>query len=390
MLSIESRKTSTLAIAMSQEIDIQPNMITWAIDRAGFQLDDFTEKFPKVLDWLNHQKKPTVKQLEDFSHRVHLPFGYLFLPEPPVEKLPIVFFRTGRASTHRVSLNIQETVRLLKHRQDWLSEYLAEMGEEPLPFVGKFGLQNTAEEIAADIRATLKLSPNWASVFPNWTTAKAHLAQKIEDLGIVISFNSVVENNNTRKIDPNECRGFVLVDAFAPFLFVNNADSKAAQMFTMAHELAHVWTGQSAGFDSRMMLPADDPMEQLCDRTAAELLVPSHDFRVFWEEKPQIAAAARHFKVSELVAARRALDLGLIDKNYFFGFYNNFMNRHFEKKINASGGGDFYNTQKVRLGLPFLTRLNQALKSGKILHREVYQLTGLKGDTFHNVTQKIL
>jgi Zn-dependent peptidase ImmA (M78 family) len=161
-------------------------------------------------------------------------------------------------------------------------------------------------------------------------------------------------------------------------------------MFTMAHELAHVWTGQSAGFDSQMMLPADDPMEQLCDRAAAELLVPSADFRIFWQETPQIAAAARHFKVSEIVAARRALDLGLIDKNYFFGFYNNFMNRYFEKKSNASGGGDFYMTQKVRLGLPFLARLNQALKSGKILHREVYQLTGLKGDTFNNVTQKIL
>ncbi|MFN4257298.1 MAG: ImmA/IrrE family metallo-endopeptidase [Saprospiraceae bacterium] len=366
-------------------------MITWAIDRAGFQLDDFAEKFPKVLDWLNYQKTPTVKQLEDFSRRVYLPFGYLFLPQPPVEKSPIPFYRTGKAAaTDKVSLNVQETVRLLKHRQDWLADYLQENGEGPLPFVGKFGLQNTPEEIAADIRNTLNLAPNWASHFPNWSLAKAHFAQKIEDLGIVLSFNGVVENNNHRKIDPNEVRGFVLVDEFAPFLFVNAADSKAAQMFTMAHELAHVWTGKSAGFDSRNMLPADDPMEQLCDQTAAELLVPSIDFRNFWQEKPQIAAAARHFKVSEIVAARRALDLGLIDKNYFFGFYNNFMNRHHERKLTQPKGGNHYNTQKVRLGLPFLARLNQALKSGKILHREVYQLTGLRGDTFHKLTQKIL
>ncbi len=375
---------------MSREINIQPNIITWAIDRAGFQLDDFMEKFPRVSDWLNDKKKPTVKQLEDFSRRVHLPFGYLFLPEPPVEKLPIPFFRTGRVQSEKISLNVQETVRLLKHRQDWLSEYLEENGETPLPFVGKFGLQHTPEEIATDIRATLQLAPYWASLFPNWSLAKAHLAQKIEETGIVISFNSVVENNNNRKIDPKEVRGFVLVDGFAPFLFINSADSKAAQMFTMAHELAHVWTGQSAGFDSRMMLPADDPMEQLCDRTAAELLVPSHDFRIFWQEKPQISATARHFKVSEIVAARRALDLGLIDQKYFFGFYNNFMNRHFEQKATNTGGGDFYATQKVRLGLPFLARINHALNSGKILHREVYQLTGLKGDTFHNVTKKIL
>lgn len=383
-------KTHIIVPVMSQHIHIQPKMLTWAIRRAGFELDDFADRYPKVLDWLNSVKQPTVRQLEEFSHKVYLPFGYLFLPEPPIETLPFTFFRTGRVATDQVSLNVQETVRLLKYRQDWLSEYLKETGEEPLPFVGKFGLQHAPEEIAADIRATLKLSPDWASHFPNWSLAKAHLAQQIEELGIVISFNGVVENNNKRKIDPQECRGFVLADEYAPFLFVNNNDSKAAQMFTMAHELAHVWTGQSAGFDSRMMLPADDPMEKLCDSTAAELLVPSLDFRFFWKKIPKISAAARHFKVSEIVAARRALDLGLIDREFFFGFYNNFMSRHFEKKSNTSDGGDFYKTQKVRLGMPFLSRLNHALKSGKLLHSDAYQLTGLKGDTFRNLTQKIL
>ena len=365
-------------------------MITWAIRRAGYQLDDFVEKFPKVLGWLNKVNQPTVNQLEDFSNKVHLPFGYLFLPEPPEELLPITFFRTGRGTTNQVSLNVQETVRLLKYRQDWLSEYLQEAGEEPLPFVARFGLQNTPEEIAADIRTTLQLSPDWASHLPNWSSAKTHLAQQIEEVGIVISFNGVVENNNIRKIDPDECRGFVLVDPYAPFLFVNNNDSKAAQMFTLAHELAHVWTGYSAGFDSRMLLPADDPVERLCDQTAAELLVPSHDFRVFWQEKPTIPTAARHFKVSEIVAARRALDLGLIDKSSFFRFYHQFMRRFSERKTNRSEGGNFFNTQKVRLGLPFLSHLNQALKSGKILHSEAYRLTGLKGDTFRTLTQKIL
>jgi len=375
---------------MSQQVHIQPKMLTWAIRRAGFDLDEFTDKFPKVRDWLDNAKQPTVRQLEDFSNKVHLPFGYLFLPEPPVEKLPITFFRTGRVATDQASLNVRETIRLMKYRQDWLSEYLQEIGEEPLPFLGRFGIHNTPEEIAADIRDALKMAPDWASHLPTWTLAKSHLAQQIENLGIVISFNGVVENSNKRKIDVSECRGFVLVDEYAPFLFVNNNDSKAAQMFTMAHELAHVWTGHSAGFDSRMMLPSDDPVEQLCDKAAAELLVPGIDFRIFWQEKPQIADAARHFKVSEIVAARRALDLGLIEKSYFYSFYNNFMSRHFEVKANSADGGNFYQTQKVRLGLPFLSRLNHALKSGKILHSEVYKLTGLKGDTFKNLTDKIL
>ncbi len=55
-------------------------------------------------------------------------------------------------------------------------------------------------------------------------------------------------------------------------MFINNSDGKAAQMFTISHELAHIWTGHSAGFDFRELLPANDPVELLCDKVAAEFL----------------------------------------------------------------------------------------------------------------------
>ncbi|MFN0215800.1 MAG: ImmA/IrrE family metallo-endopeptidase [Saprospiraceae bacterium] len=377
---------------MRTEVNIKPDMITWAIGRAGYDLEDFiTKKLPAVQEWLDDKKKPTVKQLEEFSHKVHLPFGYLFLPEPLVEQLPIPFFRTGRsAATRKVSLNIQETIQILKRRQDWLTDYLKESEGEPLAFVGKFGLKNSPEEIASDIRHVLQLEKDWASHFATWTQAKTHLAQKIEDVGIVVNFNSIVGNNAHRKIKVEECRGFVLVDAFAPFLFVNSADAKAAQMFTLAHELAHVWTGQSAGFDFQQMLPADDPMEKLCDQVAAEFLVPATAFIPYWNENSSIQAAARHFKVSPIVAARRALDLGLIDREAFFAFYHEHMRQEHFKKSNQNGGGDFYATQKLRLGLPFLVRLNQALKEGKVLYKDVYSLSGLKGETYQQFVHKTL
>lgn len=216
-----------------------------------------------------------------------------------------------------MSLNLQETIRILKYRQDWLADYLSEIEEEPLEFVGKFGLQHRPETIAENMRTTLGLDRNWASLFPTWSDAKKFLTQKIEDAGIVLVFNSVVENNNHRKINPAECRGFVLVDSLAPFLFINSADSKSAQMFTIAHELAHVWTGVSAGFDFKQMLPANDPMEKLCDQVAAEFLVPAEEFTNFWKDNPDTEKAARQFKVSQIVAARRALDLGMWDKKPF-------------------------------------------------------------------------
>ncbi|MBI1225858.1 MAG: ImmA/IrrE family metallo-endopeptidase [Bacteroidetes bacterium] len=375
---------------MSSTIQIPPSRFHWAIARAGFDFDEFLHKNERVKLWMNNQAQPTVRQLEDFAKKVYMPFGYLFLPELPKEQMPIPFFRTGKNNSDTaVSLNVRDTVSLLKYRQDWLSEYLQEQEEETLPFVGKYGLGDSPADIASDMRRELGLEGGWASHQANWTDAKTLLTRKIEDQGIVVVFNSIVENNSRRKVKVEECRGFVLVDAYVPFLFVNNADSKSAQMFTLAHELAHVWTGKSAGFDAQRMLPADDPMEQLCDKVAAEFLVPAQLFKEFWNEKPSIAGAARHFKVSPIVAARRALDLGFMSKPEYFSFYRNYISEEYHKKIQQSQGGDGLSNLKVRLGTTFVARLNVALKNGQISHKDAYRLTGLKGETYQKLINKL-
>lgn len=369
---------------MSNELNISPNMLEWAITRAGYDIEDFiTRKFPKVREWLNNTKSPTMRQLEDFSKAVHVPFGYLFLTEPPQEDAPIPFFRTGKEKDNKISLNIRDTVVLLKNRQDWLSELLNDDGEEPLPFVGRFDFKRNPDPliIAADIRNTLKLKPNWATQFKTVEESKDFLTERIEDCGIVVNYNSVVGNNNTRKIKVEECRGFVLIDEMVPFLFVNSGDSKGAQMFTLAHELVHVWIGKTAGFDLQQMLSSDDPAEKLCNTVAAEFLVPSALFKSAWAKGGGIHMLSKMFKVSPIVIARRALDLGEMNKDSFFTFYNGQIN-DFEK-VKATGG-NFHSTQKFRLGLLFMGRLNQALKEGKVLYRDAYRLSGLNGDTYHN------
>jgi Zn-dependent peptidase ImmA (M78 family) len=159
-------------------------------------------------------------------------------------------------------------------------------------------------------------------------------------------------------------------------------------MFTIVHELAHIWTGNSAGFDFRKLEPANDPVEILCDKVAAEFLVPENLFNDFWKSYPIIKIAAKHFKVSEIVIARRALDLNKITKEIFFQFYNDYFNREFLKKDNQNSGGDFYATTRKRLGMAFSYHINNAVKSGKLLYRDAYKLTSLKGDTFHNYFSK--
>lgn len=373
---------------MRTEINVDTNMLTWAVSRAGYDLVEFTEKVPNLEKWLKGEKKPTVKQLEAFSKKVYLPFGYLFLPEPPIENLPIPFFRTNGKRAEKVSINIYDTILLTQQRQDWLHDYLKDNKFENLPFVGKHSRTKNPIEIVNDIRQTLGLKENWASQLGNWEEAQNHLVQTIEDKGIITVFNGVVENNGYRKIPVDECRGFVLVDKIAPFMFINNADSKSAQMFTIVHELAHIWIGHSAGFDFRKIQPADNPIEILCDQVAAEFLVPEKAFNEKWKRNPNIKSASRYFKVSEIVIARRAMDTGKITRSQFFEFYNEYVKREFIKKESQSSGGNFYATTRKRLSVTFASHINNAVKTGQLLYRDAYKLTSLKGDTFHTFFSK--
>ena len=375
---------------MRTQVNINNDIIMWAIKRAGFKYDDSALKSLKIEAWLRKEKKPTVKQLEDFSRKVHLPFGYLFLNEPPKEELPIPFFRTNNDTT-KLSINVYETVLMIQQRQEWFKEYLKDNEATALNFVGKYKDNYNYNDIVEDIRKVMGIEKDWASKFNYFEDALNYLTSKIEELGIIVVFNGVVGNNNKRRIKVDECRGFVLVDEFAPFMFINAADAKAAQLFTLIHELAHIWTGKSAGFDFRGLLPANDPIELLCDKVAAEFLVPEDYFNKLWKDKNDIETISKYFKVSRIVVARRALDFGKITKIEFFDIYNKFLKDLNYKKEKQNDAGKFYATYattKKRLSLRFVYSVEQAVKSEKLLYRDAYRLTGLKGNTYHKFIQK--
>lgn len=356
-------------------------MLIWAIKRAGLGISEFLENNSKVKLWIDGEKLPTIKQLEEFSRKVYIPFGYLLLDEPPVEQLPIPYFRTNNA-VGKVHINIYDSILILQQRQEWLRDYLIENNFRKHRYVGKFHNQSDVDKIVQDIRNVTGLKENWAAGIPNWTVAQNHLIEKVEDCGIIVVFNGVVENNNNRVIPVDECRGFVLVDEYAPFMFINNSDFKSAQMFTILHELAHIWTGYSAGFDFRKLQPAADPVEQLCDRVAAEFLVPEQELNRIWNRESNTRLLSRYFKVSEIVIARRLLDTGKWSRTRFLTFYNEYKQREFQKKDDANPGGNFYATSRKRISLTFASHVNNALQSGQLLYRDACKLIGLKGDTF--------
>jgi Zn-dependent peptidase ImmA (M78 family) len=275
---------------------------------------------------------------------------------------------------------------MMQQRQAWMREFLIEQGQDRLAFVGSARLGESPQVVADRIRRALRFERGWAAQQPTWTDALRALRDAMEAIGILVVVNGVVGNNTHRKLDPSEFRGFVLVDDYAPLVFVNGADGKAAQMFTLAHELAHVWFGSSAAFDLRQLLPAEDRTEQVCNRVAAECLVPERELQEVWASARRTPEPfqwlARHFKVSVLVAARRALDLALIRRAEFLEFYEAYQEDERRTAAQRPEGGDFYATQNGRVGRRFAEAVAQAVKEGQLLYSEAFRLTGLYGKAF--------
>jgi len=385
-------------------VDVKPELLRWARERADLAVADLSKRFPKLEAWERGEERPTFKQLEAFGKATHVPFGYFFLPEPPEERLPIPDFRTvpgvGRRSP---SPDLLDTIYAMQRRQAWLREELIECEAEPLEFVGSARLADDPEAVGREMRRIVGLEAGWAATIRTWQEAVGELRRAIERLGVMAVVNGIVENNTHRKLDVEEFRGFALSDEYAPLIFVNGADAKSAQMFTLIHELAHIWLGESALTDAGLAaLPApsaarqagrpSQDIESWCDRAAAEFLVPARELKTYWpdvrHEKAPFEIIARRFKVSPIVAGRRAMDLRLVDREMFFAFYRKYVEEERTRSAGA-GGGDFYNNQNTRVGEMFAMQVIRAAKEGRLSFKEAYDLTGLRGGAFQEYAQRL-
>jgi Zn-dependent peptidase ImmA (M78 family) len=375
-------------------VSISEPLLRWALERSH-ERANLEARFPKLPEWLSGSGKPTLYQLEELAKATSTPLGYFFLSKPPEEQLSIPHFRTLASERPRQpSPDLLETVQMMERRQAWMRDYLIEQGHGPLDFVRSAQLTVKTEDLAKDMQETLGLARGWAAGQPRWTDALRHLQRKIEEAGILLAVSGIVGNNTHRKLDPAEFRGFVLVDEYAPLVFINGADGKAAQIFTLAHELAHIWFGRSAAFDLGELQPADDKTEIASNRVAAEFLVPASQLYDLWldikQEPERFQAIARCFKVSELVAVRRALDLGLITKKDFQDFYRNYQEKERRSASQGQEGGNFYATQNLRIGRRFAEAVMRAAREGKLLYQDAYKLTGLYGKTFEQYEHSLI
>lgn len=376
-------------------VDVKPDLLLWACERAGRSIDLLAQRqsFRKLPDWVSGAARPTLRQLEHFARATHTPFGYFFLPQPPEESVPIPDLRTiGNEHIGHPSPDLLDTMYLCQQRQEWYQDFALSMGQSPLPFVGSVTLQSDVVAVARSIRKALGFDVEERRSMPTWTEALRRFISQADSIGIMVMVSGIVGSNTHRSLDPQEFRGFALADPLAPLVFINGKDTKAAQMFTLAHELAHIWLGETALSDVGPVTMPSNKVEVWCNQVAAELLVPLvvlHDtYRGDVSLREELDHLARRFKVSTLVILRRLHDAEKLSRKELYHAYEEELKRL--RSLPRGDGGNFYLTLPARVSKRFARALVISTLEGQTLHRDAFRLLGFsKLATFHELGHQL-
>lgn len=376
-------------------VDVKPDLLLWACERAGRSVDALAQKqsLRKLPAWVSGEERPTFKQLEKFAQATYTPFGYFFLPAPPEESVPIPDLRTiGNQYLGHPSPDLLDTMYICQQRQEWYRDFARSMGEKPLRFVGSANLENDTAEVARNIRQALGFDLDERRHMPTWTEALRRFIQQADSFGIMVMVSGIVGSNTHRSLDPQEFRGFALADPLAPLVFINGKDTKAAQMFTLAHELAHIWLGETALSDVGPVTMPSNKTELWCNHVAAELLVPLPALREAYEDssslREELDRLARWFKVSTLVILRRLHDVGKLTRDELWQAYDKELVRL--RAMSKGSGGNFYLTLPARVSKRFARALVISTLEGQTLHRDAFRLLGFrKHATFRELAYQL-
>ena len=363
-------------------VDVAPELLDWAIARGATTPASLRRNFPRLEGWRRGETSPTLRQLEEFARATNTPVGYLFLDEPPEEQIPLADFRVrGPRAAERRSADLLDQIYLVEQRQAWYADYARDLGLPQVSFVNSMTLDVQPVVAADTIREHLDLPPVLGRTVRTWAEALSALAERIEALGALVMISGVVASNTHRPLDPEEFSGFSLSDDLAPVIFVNGADTKAAQVFTIVHELAHLYLGDSALSKVEPGVMGAQAHEDWCNRVAVELLVSEPTFRA---EVPRIGRfpeqlddLALTFKVSTLVVLRRMFELKMISRPAFFAAYEDERARLASlPRPQKRPGGTFDTTAPVRASKRFTRSLVQSTLEGRTLYRDAFALIG--------------
>jgi Zn-dependent peptidase ImmA (M78 family)/transcriptional regulator with XRE-family HTH domain len=379
----------------------------WARERQGVSRTVLADQLgvtpQQITQWETGPQYPPFGRAQDLAKALEIPFGYLFLSGPPVDRPTIPDLRKIDPNHRPDSQGFIDLLNDILVKHDWYIGYAKEGGGNRLPFVGRYSLETPFSRVVADIRAVLELD-GLRRRAKNWSDYLRLLAQRAEESGILVMRAGVVRGNSRRKLSVKEFRGFAISNPISPLVFINTRDALAAQIFTLAHELVHIWIGQS-GISNLDLANKKEPrvpaelIEQYCNDVAAELLVPAAEFDVLWgnstgDNGDKAEYLARRFWVSVPVILRRANERGHIAQSVFFRLWQEHQDkmraleqRHDEEK---SSGGNFYNTFIARNSHKLTQAVVSVVRDGGMGTLEAARLLSVRTATIPKLAERFL
>lgn len=373
-------------------VNIQPAIISWALSQTSEEKLG-TKLVDNIKHWLDGTKSPTFNQIEDFSKKSHIPLGYFFLQTPPIEQISLLEYRTlDSIQLTNPSRNLIDTIHDMEAVQEWMVNYRKEWNYDTISIVGSLKGITDISVIADTIRKDLGLNIEWYKDCGNPSEAFNKVRGLLEECGIVVMMNGIVGKNTHRALDVNEFRAFAMVNEWAPLIFINGADSAGGRLFSLFHELVHLWIGENDLYnDTKYSANGIKPIEVTCNAVAGALMVPKTVFLEKWNNNTnddiheKIKELARMFRCSSSVIARRALDNKKIDQNVYNMVIADAIDAYIQTKQEKSSGGDYYRVARSKLDGVFVRALCESVNSGRTSFTEAYRLTNTTSKTFSEV-----
>lgn len=308
---------------MADKAYITPEVIKWARESAKMTYEEAAKKVSvsveKLQQWEEGAAQPTIRQAETLANAYKRSFALFFLPSVPADFQPLQDFRRAASPLQTASIFI---IREIQQKQAWLRETFEEGGEKPLPFVGRFSVSSKPTDVANDILVTLGINPAYYSSqnpIKEWIT-------KSEERGIFISRTSFIHSR--LRLNSDELQGFTIADEYAPFVFINSDDWAAPQLFTLVHEIAHIWIAQS-GVSNHVdpeskVKDKSHPVEVFCNEVAANALMPDalmqEISRNAFASSKAVFNAAKKLGVSSFALLVRARNMQIISFQEYQAF----------------------------------------------------------------------
>ncbi|MGD1077030.1 MAG: XRE family transcriptional regulator [Candidatus Sulfotelmatobacter sp.] len=386
---------------MSTSAYITPEILEWARERAGMTVSDLAISLKvstsNVQAWERGAQRPTFSKAEAIAKRLRIPFGYLFLSKRPADDIPLPDLRTETgARPEHPTLDFIDIVQNTLLKQQWFSDYLQEVSSNKLDYVGSVRTGSDVIKTAEAMRKWLGINHQMRERCTNWEQFKTEFVRQAEAIGVLV-MRSGVAGANTRPLAIREFRGFAIVDSFAPVVFINSRDAKSAQIFTLAHELVHIWLGESGVSNpdpTKRSTEEHNRIEKFCNKVAAELLVPSAGVAQQWDSQQTMEAnvqrLVRTYKVSRYVVARQVYELDKINRNQYLDYLDQHQNLWKPKDVSdEESGGNFYVTFFARNSLNLVAGVVRALGEDRISYRDASKLLSVKTAILKKIADRL-